>query len=474
MISKFYLNNKKIICLFFILAIFYPFSTTLPFWDDESRFAGEFIWLLPLGRVIPELYYRFFTFGDYVVDLQIFNILIISFSFYVLLNTKATSKNWFIILLFLSSPFLSENLLYHVDGVAMLLAYFVSIYAAFYYSASAKKEVIVSFFLFVFAILSYQAALNSFALASCVYLVITIRDGKRSFARAFVIRGGVFIFGTALIKFIASIAGSIYNTNYLSQRSTVDLSVIHEQVFRFYRLITNSLPEQYLAIFVLILFTGFVCSLLQAFLLYKEKEYYASIFMACVIPLAFLFMLFPYILVDSGSVVVARTLYGFGGIIALLYALHTNASISENFAKILSTLLLFITAAGFSVYASSYNKKIEIELETFRKIEHVVNLTSSNGQQQTLIVCNSNPLVNNNPIINKSIRAFPFIKFPDHASTTWENGATSGFLAINSIDLDFKICKNASGINKKNLLLNRKDYKLYLLDNNEYLLEFSN
>ncbi|MRS15086.1 hypothetical protein GJV06_09350 [Enterobacteriaceae bacterium RIT691] len=474
MMLSFMNNHKKIISVFFLLSIFYPFSTTAPYWDDEARFAGDFIWLMPLGRIVPELYYRFISLGDFIVDAQIFNVILITFSFFILLNSKPIHKHWLTVLFFLASPFLSENLLYHIDGIAMLIAYITSIYAAFYISDCMKKEAIISFLIFLFSIMCYQAALNSFAIATFVFFTLNISYGDKFLIKHFCIKATVFVLGLFSLKIIASITGFIYNNDYLSQRSNIDLAIVNEQAHNFAHLIISSLPNQYLLFFSILLVSSIVFALLKAYRQTCKKEYFSALFLIFVLPVSFFFLVFPYIIVDSSSVVVARILFGFGGLIALFYSLHSNEKGVDCIALILSLVLLLITAIGFSVYASTYNKKIDIELHAFRDVQQIIDRQNNTHKRRALIVCNSNPDVNNNPMIRKSIKAFPFIKFPDHAGTTWENGATSGFLAINNIDFDFKICENIKNYPVQKLIFDGDAYKVFSLGNEKYYLEFSN
>ncbi|MCQ2998117.1 hypothetical protein NLO95_28810, partial [Pseudomonas syringae] len=127
----------------------------------------------------------------------------------------------------------------------------------------------------------------------------------------------------------------------------------------------------------------------------KSKEFLTS-FLITILPLiTIIFTLFPYNLVDNIELIKCRVLFGFGGILALLYVL-TKKVIKTNLVYLIYIAYVLTFLMSVSAYVSSYNYKINTEKHFY---EEVYAKVAKDGHKINLILCGSNTYVFNKPYL---------------------------------------------------------------------------
>lgn len=470
---EFNLEKYKFFILgFFLLSLYGPFTSLMPYWDDLARFNENYIGLFFQGRIFTELYYRFQDFSSSISDVYFFNLIAIATLSLILFKIEVIKKDYFIFILLFSSPFLLENFSYHVDVIGMMTAYIFSIYAAFYTNDSVYKNLIVTLIIGLLAVFSYQAALNSYLISTLVVVIYNIDHSKqvKNILKVKITAFVILVIAAKLFLLLASqyilFRGGTGNT-YMEQRSQLNIAAIPKQTYLFSVFFWSSFNN--LQKFLLIMMSAMysLASMTLIIQKIKSKEFLTS-FLIIVLPLiTIIFTLFPYNLVDNIELIKCRVLFGFGGILALLYVL-TKKVIKTNLVYLIYIAYVLTFLMSVSAYVSSYNYKINTEKHFY---EEVYAKVAKDGHKINLILCGSNTYVFNKPYLSINMNKFPIFKHLIYDYSLWDNGI-NGFFAYQDLNIHSQGNKNCSG--QGNLIFNDRYYSIFYNSENTYKLVFKN
>ncbi len=159
-----------------VLAIIIPYVGSYPYLDDMVRITYNYTGLATQGRFLTEWFYTFMAGGKYTTfpDIYIFNLIFILSGCILTkkyLDRHATkdSESAILLMCIFSSPFILENISYHIDSIGMFSSLYLSIVSAFFKSKSIYKTFITSTIILFIASCFYQFSINVFICSVAIY-----------------------------------------------------------------------------------------------------------------------------------------------------------------------------------------------------------------------------------------------------------------------------------------------------------------
>lgn len=181
---KSFIKNDDAILVLSLMALIFPFYNAFPYLDDMVRLTYNYTGLIVQGRYLTEWFYTGMQGMNYTTfpDIYGFNLAFIVLCFVVVkryvLDKHQDIRDYsllFILCIF-SSPFILENISYHIDSIGMFSSLTISIAAACANNKRFALRIAVSASLLFIATCFYQFSLNVYI--STVAIIFLIKTEK--------------------------------------------------------------------------------------------------------------------------------------------------------------------------------------------------------------------------------------------------------------------------------------------------------
>lgn len=358
-----------------LMALLLPFYTSLPYLDDMVRLTYNYTGLIVQGRYLTEWFYtamqgmKYTTFPDiYHFNLAYIVLAMLMVKKFALernINTKDVGLP--LILCIFSSPFILENISYHIDSLGMFSSLAFSIAAA---SLSLRRQIITiicsSALLFI-ATCFYQFSLNVYiCTVSLMALLMSKRDsesGLITFAAVKVV--SLFVSLAVYMIILRNYATDTYIDSHASFMSYDDFKAgtLLFNIGNVNSIIEAAFTNYYKIPFFILLsmaIIGFI------FALYTNLKSRRIISAACVLisPLICFLMIYMPAVLFSKPIVQPRILiaYGFFLCAMIYFAFQVDAF------KKASIVLLSVLFAVNVMTASAFNKSQEFVIHSTKDV----------------------------------------------------------------------------------------------------------
>lgn len=356
-------NAISIIVFSMLIFMLMTFYGSYPYFDDIVRLTYNYTGLSAQGRYFTEWFYVAMAWLKYTTfpDIYQFNLMIVlsgavAISLYLKNKVpRIASYSSLLVASIFSSPFIIENIAYHIDSLGMFSSLYIAIISGMYCSESKIKNILVTSSMLLIATCFYQFSINVF-ICSVALLVLSDRVNNAALQESWRI---------ILLKCIAlSIAMPVYLLimklfaidNYVDKHSSLmsmgellngrltnNISAIND-------IILGSFNAYGVAIFIVIILSLFISIPLHI------KKNYSSyglqgvilIFLPVLVCVAMLYL--PCVIFSS-PVVQPRILIAFGFILACVMIIsvsnkHTSIIASSSIIALL--MLNIMNAAAFN------------------------------------------------------------------------------------------------------------------------------
>lgn len=463
----------------FLVMLVVPFFWLQPYFDDVMRYYYGYISLKNQGRLLTEYYYRFA--GGYskyaIVNLNFFNLLIIIVGLFFVLkkfSSKLLINNIFIsvcaTIAVLSSPFLLENLSYHVDNIGMMLSFIVAIYASIYSNNINKNDILITSGLIVMSVLFYQASLNVFCASVVVFTLARVIYDENFDAKKIVLNKiSSFVLAIVSIVIINKIIMRDDYANNKSEMITLSINGFNKAVSNATNITNlffssfNKLQMVLLTILLGLAIVGICYSLIRESLR-KDRDWFKSLILIVSLPLLVAFIYFPAVLfVDA--VLEPRVFMSFGFVVSGLI-IAGGAILKLN--KLVATVSLAFSAGilmSSSAYVATAQTMNSNEERLLFRIESDIRYALNDSNMITISFLGRPEASQSEKL---GFKAFPIIPriLRRAYGDSWHNPA---FVGTNSQTLQYEKLSN-----KENYLpmLNRPDYTISRDVHGKYLVTF--
>lgn len=476
------LHREKInnfgITLFIILLVM-PFLWLQPYYDDAMRFYNNYINFKYQGRLLAEYYYRFA--GGYskssIVNLNVFNLLVIAVCLYFLLNkfSENIKSNDVLVSLcatiaIISSPFLLENLSYHVDNIGMILSFVFAVYASFFTEKTNVKNITITGMLIVISALFYQASLSVFCASVVVLALSNIINVENFDVKKFIFNKIISFIGAVIA--ITGINKIIMTDGYANDKSKLvtisfdGFDKLFSNFLKLNNLIFNSLNFIQSLLYLFISIIAIVGIYFNVLNLIKtgSRDWFKVFILIIALPLLILFTYFPTVLF-SDAVVEPRVFMSFGFILAGMIIVAGSCVAMNKWVVVASLAFSVSVLMSSSAYVSTAQTMNVREEKILFRIESDIRYALNDNDVIKLSFLGRPEL---SPIEKSSSQAFPIIPrvLRRAYGDSWHNPA---FVGANSQMLQYEELKNEADYLP---VLKRPSYTILRSDSGKYLVNF--
>lgn len=358
-----------------LIALLLPFYTSLPYLDDMVRLTYNYTGLIVQGRYLTEWFYTAMQGMKYTTfpDIYHFNLAYIVLAMLIVkkfalernINTKNAGLP--LILCIFSSPFILENISYHIDSLGMFSSLAFSIAAA---SLSLQRPVITficSTILLFIATCFYQFSLNVYiCTVSLMALLMSKRDSESGLIFFAAVKvGSLFVSLAVYMLILRCYATDTYIDSHASFMSYDDFQsgTLLFNIENVNNIIEAAFTNYYKIPFLILLSMAIIGFIFSFYTNLKNRRLISA---ACVIlsPLLCFIMIYTPAVLFSKPIVQPRILIAYG---FFLFALFYFATQIERFKKA-SILLFSILFAVNVMTASAFNKSQNFVIQSTKDV----------------------------------------------------------------------------------------------------------
>lgn len=456
-------KNDRVISLILMASFFLPFINMPPYADDIARYSSGYIGLYDQGRFFSEFLIKAingFT-GTYAIDAYV-PLLIASFAAsYILLKyiSGRIGVDMYILLPIFITPYMLENISYHVDIICMYISFTLSIIASF--TSFISRKHISAFIYLTCASFFYQVSFSVYASFTVLMLVVTMIDGRNNATSALrSLAPSIFVFAVSFIFVI--FATKIFATSgYINEHSTFIkfnedwLGTINNNIGKINEIAFHTLSKLQSALIYLIA-TVYIAS--TALYLKRNRNDLSTKLMTVVLPFLSLPLIYLPTAIFMSPVVMPRIMMAYGVILTTFLILpYRSNDLTRSVIYMLSTILIATFILCASTYVASTNYIYDKNISTARKIESdIFNDNATNKPEYFYGEMKPSP-TGINLLAEKS---FPIIKimtrFP--INNSW---LTPHIFNLYNINLKYKDPDFADDYNEREIVTENNNYKLY-------------
>ncbi|EPN1696546.1 glucosyltransferase domain-containing protein [Cronobacter malonaticus] len=415
-----YLRKDDALLALSLLAIILPFYNSFPYLDDMVRLTYNYTGLIVQGRYLTEWFYTAMQGMKYTTfpDIYGFNLLFIAVSF-LILKRYILDKQEFLnasgllfILCILSSPFLLENLSYHIDSIGMFSSLMLSIASASIKQSRFDLRVFISTVILFIATCFYQFSLNVYI---CTVAIISLWQARGSEEKSLLL----FILSKVVALFVALViymlVMRIYATDtYVDSHATLmtveelKSGILYSNIVNINNIIESAFSPYYSVFFAVLMMlaaVGMVAMLTRSI---ANRRFVSA---ACIVTVPVVTILMIYLPAASFSrpIVQPRILiaYGFFIFVMLSMAMQVNALKKAAIGAVVAMFAINIMTA------SAFNKaQVFAITSTKNAMERIYSATperyrDSNGE---LNVTFTN-LYNHGMEFERNMKYFPVLEY---------------------------------------------------------------
>lgn len=472
------LNIYNVLIFIFVLALIFPMFWLPPYADDTMRFYWGYIGLTSQGRPVTQIYYQLLcgSENDCIIDTYYLNLLIsiamISFSLFLFFK-KNINKFVFVSLsstvALISSPFLLQNLSFHVDSIGMVSSFCLSLISATILKRMTISNVAISSFILIVATLSYQASINIYISCVALFCMIDNIDYNRPQFNPEYLISKILTFLISIIAiYIVNLI--IIKDNYVSNHATlVSIDAVgFERIINSYYRVINMLHNGFNGIqkklLIVILSSGTIGVIYSAYksIISKNRIKAFILILSVLGVVAFLFV--PAVLFTN-PVIQPRVFMSFG----FLLAVSLVASSSIRFLAFLSTICFgfyaFTVLATSSTYVMAANKQMERQNDTIKQISSDIRY-GLNDLSNVKIKFSGTLRKSKAEIM--SVKSFPVI---GQMLNPFHGGAWDSVGVVSNAHVPISVTNTFNNQSSK-VVLKASDYDIYRDGDEVYLVKF--
>lgn len=456
-------KNDKFVSLSLILLFFIPFYLMPPYADDIARFSSHYIGLYDQGRFLSELLILAINGFSGSFSLDVYPLLLtlsIAIS-YVLLKdiSKHTGLKMYMLLPVVITPYMLENISYHVDIICMFLSFYLSVKSSIY--CFYRKKITLSILLLSFASFFYQTSFSTFAAAVTLFSIIYCKANDMK-TRDFALRiaPSIFVFIISFIIVILStkiFAASGYYVDIHSSFIKINSGWLESFILNI-KNINNiafgTLPITQKILISLILLI-YISSLLLTLTTTENKR---KSIITLVLPVFSIILLYLPTSLFSNPVIMPRVMMSYGFIlVCFLVAGFTYNKYSKLATSITSIAFMITVVICSSAYVSSTNYIYKKNISIAKEIQTAI-MVDNQKDMPVLFYGELKPSASGINLISE--KSFPIIKvmtrFP--LNNSW---LTPHIFNLYDIDLKYDEPKNKNNHNERVKVYESKHFTLY-------------
>lgn len=434
-----------------------------PYADDIARYSSGYIGLFEQGRFLSEFLIKAINgfSGTYAIEAYT-PVLVTSFlmSYFTLKYvSEKINIDMYILLPVFITPYMLENMSYHVDIICMYISFCLSIMASF--ASLCLRRHIIAFAYLTSASFFYQASFSVYASFAILMLIVKMIDGRYTFLSALKCLSPVVIIFIASFIVVIVVTRLVATSGYIDSHSSLIgfngdwMKVINTNIYNINNIAFKTFSWFQKALILMIAALYIASSIL--YFLSSRSSKLSSLTVVLLPMFSLLFVYLPTVLF-SNPVVMPRVMMAYGVILSCFLILPFSYNIIGKVAvsTLSITLMLTFIICSSSYVASTnyiYNKNISIA----RKIESdIINDKYIDKPEYYYGELKPSP-TGINMLAEKS---YPIIKimtrFP--LNNPW---LTPHIFNLYNIGLNYK-SPDVSGDYKERVLVNENDnYKLY-------------
>ncbi|WP_032986461.1 glucosyltransferase domain-containing protein [Cronobacter malonaticus] len=445
-----HINKSDAILALSLLAIIMPFYNSYPYLDDMVRLTYNYTGLIVQGRYLTEWFYTAMQSFKYTTfpDIYTFNLALIAFYFialkrFVLDKSKAFADSGLLfILCILSSPFILENISYHIDSVGMFSSLVISITAGCITKNKFLLNFALSSILLFIATCFYQFSLNVY-ICTVAVLYISMENSRNE-------RDMLAFIYNKVLALIASISVymlimRIYATDtYVDAHATImtldelNSGALKNNIESINSIIKSAFTPYYKTFFFPLLglsIIGMIFSIVRSL---SRRRYFSA---ACILiaPFICLAMIYLPAAIFSKPVIQPRILIAYGFFVYMMLVMALQVSAFKKYPMAIVAVLFAINVMTSSAFNKSQTYAINSTKSAMERIYMATpsNLRDDNGE----VKVNFTNLYNHGMEFERNRKYFPVL---DHLV---RDPQKSPFL-INGLNRYFRTGVKVSG-NKK-------------------------
>lgn len=415
-----YLRNDNAILAFALLAIIMPFYSSFPYLDDMVRLTYNYTGLIVQGRYLTEWFYtamqgmQFTTFPDiYYFNLAFVVFLTLSLKHYVLDRNEHLKYNgMMLIICIFSSPFILENLSYHIDSIGMFSSLILSIASACINNSRFVTRAISSAVILFIATCFYQFSLNVYI---CTVAIISLAMTKSHDDKSLL----KFTFSKIISLLVAFIIYmsimQIYATDtYVDSHATLmtleemNNGVLFNNITNINKIIKSAFTPYYSLFFILLISVALIGLIHQLIINIRNKRYLS---VACLLaaPIVTLSMVYMPAALFSRPIIQPRILIAYGFFVFVLFSMSISIVSFKRIAFICVVALFTVNVMTASAFSKSQSFVIYSTKAVMDKIYTSTpeSMKDSNGEVKVILT----NLYNHGMEFERNSKYFPVLNY---------------------------------------------------------------
>ncbi|ELQ6045551.1 glucosyltransferase domain-containing protein [Cronobacter malonaticus] len=415
-----YISKDDAVLALSLLAIIMPFYNSYPYLDDMVRLTYNYTGLIVQGRYLTEWFYtamqsfKYTTFPDiYTFNLALIALYFIALKRFVLDKSKAFADSGLLfILCILSSPFILENISYHIDSIGMFSSLAISIAAGCITKKRFSLNFALSSILLFTATCFYQFSLNVYICTVAAISVSLLKDCDERDVLALIL--------SKVLALIASICVymfimRIYATDtYVDAHATImsldelKNGALRNNIENINLIIKSAFTPYYKTFFFslsALSVSGTIIALIRSL---RERRFLASI---CILtaPTVCLAMIYLPAALFSKPIIQPRILIAYGFFVYIMVVMSFQVSAFKKYLMAIVAVLFAINVMTSSAFNKSQSYAINSTKSAMDKIYSATpsNLRDANGE----VNVNFTNLYNHGMEFERNRKYFPVLDY---------------------------------------------------------------